>query len=64
MPIDPLPDDLDALHALVIALASERDAAIEQCQRVNDENERLQHLLQQLRRAQFGRRSGGWRRSS
>jgi transposase len=57
MPIDPLPDDLDALRALVIALASERDAAIAQCERVSGENERLQHLLRQLRRAQFGRRS-------
>jgi transposase len=54
---DRLPDDLDALHALVIALASERDAAIAQCRRVSDENDRLSHLLRQLQRAQFGRRS-------
>jgi transposase len=57
MPLDPLPDDLDTLRALVIALASERDAAIAQCRRVNDENDRLSHLLRQLQRAQFGRRS-------
>src|SRR5205807_344676 len=57
MPLDPLPDDLDALRALVISLASERDAAIAQCRRVNDENDRLSHLLRQLQRAQFGRRS-------
>jgi transposase len=57
MSIDPLPADLDALRALVISLASERDAAVAQCRRVSDENDRLQHLLRQLRRAQFGRRS-------
>ena len=57
MPLDPLPDDLDTLRALVISLASERDAAIAQCRRVNDENDRLSHLLRQLQRAQFGRRS-------
>jgi transposase len=57
MPFDPLPDDLDTLRALVISLASERDAAIAQCRRVTDANDRLHHLLRQLQRAQFGRRS-------
>src|SRR5438105_3318688 len=57
MPIDTLPDDFDALRALVISLASERDAAVAECRRVSDENDRLHHLLRQLRRAQFGRRS-------
>ena len=57
MPIDALPDDLDTLRALVISLANERDAAVAQCRRVTDENDRLHHLLRQLRRAQFGRRS-------
>ena len=33
MPIDALPDDLDALRALVSCLSSERDAAIEECRR-------------------------------
>jgi len=34
MPIDALPDDLEALRALVNSLSSERDAAIEECRRV------------------------------
>src|SRR5260221_7439058 len=42
MPIDASPDDLDALRELVAQLSSERW---------------LRHLLQQLRRAQFGRKS-------
>src|SRR5450756_995773 len=57
MPIDALPDDLDALRALVSSLSSERDAAIEECRRVTEQNDRLHHLLRQLQRAQFGRRS-------
>jgi transposase len=57
MPIDALPDDLDALRALVSCLSSERDAAIEECRRVREQNDRLHHLLRQLQRAQFGRRS-------
>ena len=57
MPIDDLPDDLDALRALVSSLSSERDAAIEECRRIREQNDRLHHLLRQLQRAQFGRRS-------
>ena len=57
MPIDALPNDLDALRALVSSLSSERDAAIEECRRVTEQNDRLHHLLKQLQRAQFGRRS-------
>src|SRR3954454_2078169 len=57
MPIDALPDDLDALRALVRCLSSERDAAIEECRRVREQNDQLHHLLRQLQRAQFGRRS-------
>src|ERR1700693_1258574 len=57
MPIDASPDDLDALRELVAQLSSERDAALEECRRVTEQNDRLRHLLQQLRRAQFGRKS-------
>ncbi len=57
MPIDDLPNDLDTLRALVSSLSSERDAAIAECRRVTEQNERLHHLLRQLQRAQFGRRS-------
>jgi transposase len=57
MLIDALPNDLDALRVLVSSLSSERDAAIEECRRVTEQNDRLHHLLRQLQRAQFGRRS-------
>ena len=57
MLIDALPDDVDALRALVSWLSSERDAAIEECRRVREQNDRLHHLLRQLQRAEFGRRS-------
>jgi len=40
-----LPTDIETLHALVAAARAER------------ENDRLRHLLRQLQRAQFGRRS-------
>ena len=45
MPIDALPDDLNALRALVSQLSSERDAAVEECRRVTEQNDRLHHLL-------------------
>jgi hypothetical protein len=57
MLIDALPDDLDTLRALVCSLSNERDAAIAECRRVTEQNDRLHHLLRQLQRAQFGRRS-------
>src|SRR6202167_2914308 len=57
MSIDASPDDLDALRELVAQLSSERDAALEECRRVMEQNDRLRHLLQQLRHAQFGRKS-------
>ena len=57
MPIDAFSDDLDSLRELVSQLSSERDAALAECKRVTEQNDRLRHLLQQLRRAQFGRKS-------
>ncbi|MFZ0116995.1 MAG: IS66 family transposase zinc-finger binding domain-containing protein [Xanthobacteraceae bacterium] len=57
MPIDASSDDLDSLRELVSLLSSERDAALAECKRVTEQNDRLRHLLQQLRRAQFGRKS-------
>jgi transposase len=57
MPTDALPDDVDTLRAMVSRLSSERDVAIEECRRVREQNDRLHHLLRQLQRAQFGRRS-------
>jgi transposase len=57
VPIDALPNDLDALRALVSQLSSERDAAIAETQRLTEQNDKLCHLLKQLQRAQFGARS-------
>ena len=57
MPIDALPDDLDALRALVNQLSSERDTAIAESRRLTEQNDQLRHLLKQLQRAQFGQRS-------
>ena len=57
MPIDAVPNDLDALRALVNQLSSERDAAIAESRRLTEQNEQLRHLLKQLQRSQFGQRS-------
>ena len=57
MPIDVLPNDLDALRALVSQLTSERDEAIAESRRLIEQNDQLRHLLKQLQRAQFGQRS-------
>ena len=57
MPIDGLPDDLDALRSLVNRLSSERDTAIAESCRLTEQNDQLRHLLKQFQRAQFGQRS-------
>jgi transposase len=56
MSIDALPNDVDALRALVSQLTSERDVAMAESRRLTDENDQLRHLLKQLQRAQFGQR--------
>jgi transposase len=59
-----LPDDIIALRALVLAAWAERDAERSQKARLIEErdhlagqNDRLRHLIRQLQRMQFGRRS-------
>src|ERR1700745_4339685 len=52
-----LPADIDALHVLVAAARAERDAAIVERDHALSQIDRLRHLLRQLQRAQFGRRS-------
>lgn len=54
---DQLPTDIAALQALLLATRAERDAALAERDQARSQNVRLQHLLQQLRRMQFGRRS-------
>jgi transposase len=62
--VEPLPDDADALRALLRsalgardALVAERDAVIAERDRMVGQIERLRHLLRELQRARFGRSS-------
>ena len=59
-----LPDDITALRALVLTAWAERDAErtekarlIEERDQLAGQNDRLRHLIRQLQRMQFGRRS-------
>jgi len=59
-----LPDDVTALRALVLTAWAERDAErtekarlIEERDQLAGQNDRLRHLIRQLQRMQFGRRS-------
>lgn len=52
-----LPTDIEALQALVAMARTERDAAVAERDQALSQNDRLRHLLRQLQRAQFGRRS-------
>ena len=52
-----LPADIDTLHALMVAACAERDAAIAERDRALSQIDRLRHLLRQLQRAHFGKRS-------
>ena len=59
-----LPDDVEALRALVLTIMAERDAAVSERDALTAErdallerNERLHHLLLKLKRMQFGAKS-------
>ena len=52
-----LPQDAEALRALVLATLAERDAAVTERDTLLAQNDRLRHLLLKLRRMQFGARS-------
>jgi len=52
-----LPTESEALQALVVVARAERDAAIAERDQALSQIDRLRHLLRQLQRAQFGRRS-------
>ena len=61
---DTLPDDVVALRALVLTAWAERDTEraekgrlVEERDQLAGQNDRLRHLLRQLQRMQFGRRS-------
>ena len=52
-----LPQDAEALHALILATFAERDAAVTERDILQAQNDRLRHLLLKLTRMQFGARS-------
>jgi transposase len=52
-----LPDDIEALRNLVRSALAERDTARAERDHAIEQIERLRHLLRQLQRAHFGRRS-------
>jgi transposase len=52
-----LPVDIEALHALLATARAERDTALAERDQALSQIDRLRHLLRQLQRAQFGRRS-------
>jgi transposase len=52
-----LPEDIEALRALILATFAERDAAVTERDILLAQNDRLRHLLLKLRRMQFGARS-------
>jgi hypothetical protein len=54
---DQFPTEIEAPQALLMATRAERDAAIAERDQIRSQNDRLQHLLPQLQRMQFGRRS-------
>ena len=53
----PLPSDIETLDALLAAARTERDAALAERDHALSQIDRLRHLLRQLQRAQFGKRS-------
>jgi hypothetical protein len=55
--ISSLPDDPATLRALLLSVVAERDSVVAERDALAERNERLQHLLQKLRRMQFGPRS-------
>jgi transposase len=54
---EPLPNDVAALHAMLIAAWAERDAERAEKAQLAAQNDRLRHLIRQLQRLRFGRRS-------
>jgi transposase len=54
---NPPPTDISELQARLATALAERDAAIAARDEALTQNDRLRHLLRQLQRMQFGRRS-------
>jgi len=54
---EPLPNEVAALRAMLLAARAERDAERAEKVQLATQNDRLRHLIRQLQRLQFGRRS-------
>src|SRR4051794_36225403 len=54
---EPLPNDVAALRAMLIEVRAERDAERAEKVQLATQNDRLRHLIRQLQRLRFGRRS-------
>src|SRR3954467_5230403 len=54
---EPLPNDVAALHTMLVAAWAERDAERTEKAQLAAQNDRLRPLIRQLQRLQFGRRS-------
>jgi transposase len=57
VPANQPPPDIDALQARLMAALAERDAAIVERDAAIERSDRLEHLLRQLQRMQFGPKS-------
>ena len=53
----PLPTDIDALHALIVAERAGHAAVIAERDRLGRQNDTLRHIIKGLQRARFGRSS-------
>src|SRR3954470_300900 len=54
---EPLPNDVAALHVMLVAAWAERDVERAEKAQLAAQNDRLRHLIRQLQRLQFGPRS-------
>jgi transposase len=54
---DTLPDDIDALRALLLAERASRAAIVAERDKLVVRNERLEAIIAEIRRAHFGRKS-------
>ncbi len=54
---DALPDNIDALHAIILAERAEKQLLIAERDQLSAANDKLHHILAVLRRAHFGRKS-------
>jgi hypothetical protein len=56
---DALPDDIDALHAMILAERAEKQILIAERDQLSAANDKLHHIIAVLRRANlYGERSG------